>query len=187
LIPRYAELRISGFRYLPLHRAKDDNDMKLTIIRIKPNPTGKDRPRNGAPTPTQLAAEWVDWRNDTGSSVNLAGVALWHKAYNGNQWSWERITGFTGTVGAGEIVRVHSGKPREGVISPEDRAGAHHHIFTGDDRYVWNNREDDTPLLHNDPRNETIDSASYDPNPPEGAVLVRLGAKLVRQASAAGW
>lgn len=161
--------------------------MKLTIIRIKPNPAGKDRPRHGAPTATQLAAEWVDWRNDTGSSISLAGVALWHKAYSGSQWKWERITGFTGNVGIGEIVRIHSGVTRHGVVATDDLAGAHHHLFTGADRYVWNNREGDTPLLHNDPKQETIDSASYDPNPPEGAVLIRQGDKLIGRANAAGW
>ena len=34
--------------------------MKLLITSIKPNPTGKDRPRHGSPSPTQLAGEWVD-------------------------------------------------------------------------------------------------------------------------------
>jgi hypothetical protein len=161
--------------------------MQLTIIRITPNPAGKDRPRHGAPTATQLAAEWIDWRNDGTATINVDGVALYHKAYTGMQWRWERIMTFTGSLAPGEIVRVHSGKQRAGVISAEDQTGAHHHVFTGDDQYVWNNRQGDTPLLHNEPKNETIDSATYDPNPPEGAVLVRQGDRLVAQARAVGW
>ena len=65
--------------------------------------------------------------------------------------------------------------------------GATYHLFTGRDEYVWNNREGDAPLLNFEPRNETIDTASYDPNPPEGVVLVRQGDKLAARARAAGW
>jgi len=52
--------------------------MKLTIIRIKPNPAGKDRPPHGGPSPAQLAAEWIDFRNEQGQDVSLNGVSLWH-------------------------------------------------------------------------------------------------------------
>jgi hypothetical protein len=67
-------------------------------------------------------------------------------------------------------------------------AGADYHVFTGEDEYVWNNRQGDTPLLFNDTTEKTIDKASYDPNPPEGVVLVRAGDKLVTPVSrAANW
>ena len=161
--------------------------MKLIITSIKPNPTGKDRPRHGSPTPSKLAGEWVDFRNDTGSSANLDGVALYHRAYTGQQSRWAQIMTFTGNLGAGEIVRVHSGQHREGVIAAEDLVGATYHLFTGKDEYVWNNVQGDAPLLNYEHRNETIDTASYDPNPPEGVVLVRQGNKLVARARAAGW
>jgi hypothetical protein len=161
--------------------------MKLTITSIKPNPAGKDHPRYGGPSPTQLAGEWVDFRNDNGQTVNLDGVALYHRAYSGQQWRWAKIMTFTGNLGAGEIVRVHSGQRRDGVISAEDLPGATYHLFTGRDEYVWNNKEGDAPLLHIEPRNETIDTASYDPNPPEGVVLLRQADKLVARARAAGW
>jgi hypothetical protein len=161
--------------------------MKLTITSIKPNPAGKDRPRHGSPSPSQLAAEWVDFRNDAQQRVNLEGVALYHRAYAVSQWHWERIMTFKGDLGVGELVRVHSGQKRDGVINAEDATAATYHLFTGKDEYVWNNREGDAPLLNFEPRNETIDTASYDPNPPEGTVLVRQGAKLVAGARAAGW
>lgn len=164
--------------------------MRLTIIRIKPNPAGKDRPGHGAPSAAQLAAEWVDFRNDTGQDVSLNNVSLWHLAHAlGRKPEWSKVTPFSGTLPAGKIVRVHSGQKRElSVIRPEDLAGADYHVFTGDDAYVWNNKEGDTPLLFNDVKKETIDRASYDPNAPEGAVLVRQGDKLVPSvARAANW
>ena len=164
--------------------------MKLTIIRAKPNPAGKDRPAQGGPSVAQLAAEWVDFRNDTGVDVALGGVSLWHLTYApGRAPEWAQIMTFSGTLPAGRIVRVHSGMKRDvSVIRQEDRDGADYHAFTGDDAYVWNNKQGDTPLLFRAAEKSTIDKASYDPNPPEGLVLVRHGDKLVAALSrAANW
>jgi hypothetical protein len=53
---------------------------------------------------------------------------------------------------------------------------------------VWNNRQGDSPLLFVEATKTTIDKTSYDPNPCEGAVLVRAGDKLVAPvARAANW
>lgn len=161
--------------------------MKLLLTSIKPNPIGKDRSQTGA-TPAQLAAEWVDFRNDGSEPAPLDGVLLYHRAYSGGTASWARVTRFTGNLPVGKTVRVHAGRVRDlSVIRQEDLVGADYHLFTGEDRYAWNNREGDTPLLYNDRTNTTIDQASYDPFPPEGAVLVRQGAKFFRRANAAGW
>jgi hypothetical protein len=165
-------------------------DMDLTIIRIKPNPSGKDRPAFGGPSPAQLAAEWVDFRNDSGRTLTLDGVALYHVVYPaGGNPSWSRIVGFQGSLKPSEIVRVHSGRKRElTVIRQEDLAGAHHHVFTGDDAYVWNNRQGDRPRLLNETTNKEIDQTWYAPKPPEGAVLVRVGEQLiVAQNRAVNW
>jgi len=40
----------------------------------------------------------------------------------------------------------------------EDRDGAHHHVFTGDDAYAWNNRQGDRPRLLNERSNAEIRS-----------------------------
>lgn len=164
--------------------------MKLTIIRIKPNPAGKDRPPHGGPTPAQLAAEWVDFRNDTRADVSLDGVSLWHLTYvPGLDPEWARIRNFTGILPANNVLRVHAGVTRDlSVVRQEDLDGADYHAFTGDDAYVWNNKQGDSPLLFKAAEKLTIDKASYDPNPPEGVVLVRHGDKLVAALSrAANW
>ena len=81
--------------------------MTLTIIRIKPNPPGKDRPPHGGPTAEQLAAEWVDFKNNTGSTITLDGVALYHVAYPADgQPTWSRIMTFTGGLKPAEVVRA---------------------------------------------------------------------------------
>jgi hypothetical protein len=152
----------------------------LRITQLKPNPLGKDRTRHGGATATQLGAEWVDFRNSGTFAVNLSGVALYHVAYSSGEprGHWEQITIFQGVLPVGEVVRVHSGQVRPlNVLNPEDVSGAHHHLFTGRDAYVWNNREGDTAALWES--NAVIDKASYAPNPPEGVVLVRSGDYLV--------
>lgn len=164
--------------------------MKLTIIRIKPNPAGKDRPPHDGPTPAQLAAEWVDFRNDEGQDVVLNGVSLWHLTYApGREPQWAKIQTFSGQLPAAEIVRVHSGRKRAlSVVRSEDLAGADHHVFTGEDLYVWNNKQGDKPLLFFEAARKTIDQTSYAPNPPEGVVLVRAGDRLVVPVSrVANW
>jgi hypothetical protein len=52
-------------------------------------------------------------------------------------------------------------------------------IFFSEKDYVWNNKEGDTPALYNPVTKVTLDSGSYDPNPPEGEVLMGSGDKLV--------
>ncbi len=151
--------------------------MKLTIIRIKPNPAGGDRPPHGGRSPAQLAAEWVDFRNDQHQDVSLNGLSLWHLTYTpGRAPEWAKIQTFSGTLPNAKIVRVHSGQKRDlTVIRPEDLAGADYHLFTGEDEYVWNNRQGDSPLLFVEATKTTIDNASYDPNSPEGVALVPAG------------
>jgi hypothetical protein len=153
--------------------------MALQIIRIKPDPAGKDRNQYGQTGSSQLAAEWVDFRNDGATAVNLAPIELWHRAYHhGQNPTWEQAMTFSGTLKPGKTVRVHSGSGPDSVIRDEDRRGADHHVFTQKD-YIWNNKEGDTPALYNRTTQVTIDSASYDPHPPQGEVLVRSGSKLV--------
>ena len=156
----------------------------LQITRIKPNPTGKDRGSSGTTSQSQLAGEWVDFKNIGSTAVDLAGVDLYHLAYapGATQGRWDKIMTFSGNLLAGHTVRVHSGSGPESVIKPEDRVSADHHLFTGRN-YVWNNKQGDSPTLFDPANEQNIDQAYYDPYPPEGQVLVRMGNKLVPAAA----
>jgi hypothetical protein len=153
--------------------------MPLYITRIKPNPAGKDRGPHGQTSAAQLAAEWVDFQNNGSAGIDLANVELYHRAYHpGQQPTWEQVTPFSGVLPVGKTVRVHSGCGPDSAIRAEDRNGADYHVFSRKN-YIWNNKEGDTPALYNKATEVTLDSASYDPNPPEGQILVRSGAKLM--------
>lgn len=150
----------------------------LRIIRAKPNPRGKDRAGTYTP-PVQLAAEWVDIQNDGNEPFPLEPIILCHLAYQPGcrEPKWEKMTPFTGTLQPGKIVRVHSGSAIPLTeMHPVDILGADHHIFTGRN-YVWNNTCGDAPALWDGRMYE--DKAGYDPQPPEGVVLHRVGDKLV--------
>lgn len=113
-------------------------------------------------------------------------MALCHVAYTASGSTWSLVQTFKGTIKPSEIVRVHSGRDRGlSVIRPEDRQGAHYHLFTGEDAYVWNNRQGDRPRLRNNATNQEIDQTYYAPNPPEGVVFVRVGDQLVPAQSRA--
>jgi hypothetical protein len=154
----------------------------LRVIQLKPNPIGKDRAQFGTPPPAQLGAEWVDFKNTGTVAVDLQTVRLYHVAYapgepNGH---WEEIMGFQGSLPSGKVIRVHSGQKRDiSVLRQEDLVGADYHLFTGKDSYVWNNGRGDIAALGDGSVSNLIDRASYDANPPEGVVLVRVGEKLV--------
>jgi hypothetical protein len=160
----------------------------LQVVSLKPNPIGKDRNRSGA-TAAQLGGEWVDVKNTGYAALELAGVDIYHLAFGPGspQGRWEKIMSLVGRLESGRVLRVHAGQFRDlSVLRAEDRAGADLHTFTGDDAYVWNNREGDTALLWLPDSKSEIDKASYDPNPPEGVALIRVGNKLVPASARIG-
>lgn len=155
---------------------------KLTITQAKPNPAGKDRFGNLAPS-SQLAGEWIDFQNTGDESYPLDNVKLHHVAYttaypNG---VWQDVMNFTGVLEVGKIVRIHSGGriPLETLL-PVDRSGADYHLFTGNN-YVWNNDRSDSPRLVLEQNGKTYeaDKATYSAYPLEGRVLKRRGSQLV--------
>jgi len=154
---------------------------KLMVSKAKPNPSGKDRTRHGGASSAQLAGEWCDIKNVSDVRVSLNGVDLYHHAYSRDgKWEYELVVALPNEVlGIGETLRVHSGSGPYAVVREEDKVGAHMNIFTGRDNYVWNNDHGDEALLWYRPEKQRLDAASYDPNPPEGVVLVRVGDKLV--------
>lgn len=160
----------------------------LQTSRLKPNPAGKDKNRSGRSSTAQLGAEWVDIRNTGSEAVKLDGVKVYHVAFVGGRPShWDLLTSFTGTLGVGEIVRIHGGHGPEAALNAEDRNGATYHVFTARDQYVWNNAEGDTSRITEPSGTGELeaDRASYDPCPPDGVVLVRSGSKLVPSGASA--
>lgn len=151
--------------------------MALKLNLIKPNPSGKDRPPYGGPTPSQLAAEWIDLYNSSLVGIALDGLSLWHQTFaSGQPNGWAKVTGFVGTLPAGKSVRVHAGQARPlTVIRKEDLDGADFHLFSGEDAFVWNNANGDRALLYRESNKDRVDTASYRPNPPEGVTLSRVG------------
>ncbi len=153
----------------------------LQTVRLKPNPSGKDRTRRGSATAAQLGGEWVDIKNVGTTSVDLTGVKLYHIAYSGttDNGTWEEITSFTGTLGPGKVIRLHAGSGPLEVLHAIDQQGADFHLFTKRDAYVWNNDRGDCSALWQAGENQPFDKACYSSNPPEGVILVRSGDRLV--------
>jgi hypothetical protein len=163
----------------------------LKTLQLKPNPAGKDRTRYGGVTAAQLAAEWVDLKNVGNRNIDVTGVIAKHVAYppGASQGHWELVTSFTkGILEPGQVIRIHAGKDRgTGVIRQEDLFGANFHLFTGKDRYIWNNDKADCSSLWLAGQRDPFDAAWYTANPPEGAVLVRSGNNLVPVSAGYAW
>jgi hypothetical protein len=162
--------------------------MSIRVVQLKPNPAGKDS--LGLAFAAQLAAEWVDVRNDAKTAFDVSRLSMFHRAYAGasSNWQWGSVIAsgaeFTGFLQPGQVLRIHSGRVRElGVIRAEDRVGADLHGFTGRDAYIWNNSQGDMAAIWNAIAKVFIDQAEYLPYPPEGTVLVRSGDLLVPGAS----
>jgi hypothetical protein len=154
----------------------------LKTSQLKPNPAGKDRTRLGA-TAAQLAAEWVDLKNVGKQKIDVSRVIVKHVAYAPGlaQGHWKLLLSFSkGILAPGQVIRIHAGKDRgPSVIRAGDLAGADFHLFTGEDRYLWNNDKTDCSSLWLPGQSNPFDLAWYAANPPEGAILVRSGDNLV--------
>ncbi|OGI43183.1 MAG: hypothetical protein A2593_00185 [Candidatus Moranbacteria bacterium RIFOXYD1_FULL_44_9] len=153
----------------------------LYVVRGKVNPIGKDR-RGLLTPPKQLHAEWVDVKNTSGVNLQMLGTKIADHTFNGlcNYQGKRIVYAFPNWImPAGTTVRIHSGDTVPvNLLPPQDRDGADWHAFTGRD-YVWNNVCGDTVEIVTGDLNVLLDKASYDPRPKEGAILVRLGNKLI--------
>ncbi len=127
----------------------------------------------------------MDLKNDGTTTVVLNGLSLYHVAYSGatDNGTWERVTGFTGQLGAGEVMRVHSGSGPVSDLNQADLQGADVHVFTNRNNYIWNNDCGDCSALQKDGETDKFDKWWYDTKPPEGVILVRVNDKFVVPAS----
>lgn len=158
----------------------------VQTVRLKPNPSGKDRTRRGGATATQLGGELADIQNVSDKPVTMDNVTLEHVAYSadGRTTKWEQVMSFKGTMQPKQVVRIHAGGGPETALLPEDKNGADVHLFTGG-YYTWNNDRSDCAGLFVTGQSQPFDKACYAANPPEGAVLKRVGDSLVPSTSTA--
>lgn len=139
----------------------------LLVTRALPNPAGKDRSGGHAPN-EQLNGEWVQFLNTTQGNLSLDGLALDHVTFNQycQQTGAETLVTFTGSLGPGRSIRVHTG------VGNGYWEGDVYHFFAGHRNYVWNNRCGDVVMLR--VARSVIDSPAYGGNPPEGRILERV-------------
>lgn len=166
----------------------------LVISRAKPNPAGRDKSGN-RPIARQLLGEWVDLVNNGSTTIHLGGTHLANETYDdrckrtGARAYWSGSS--SQLLAAGAVARIHTGRLADAhLMDVHDQLGAQVHLFAESDQFVLNNRcGDKLTLWARDAagnwRQPPLDSCSYDPNPPEGVVLVRSGDRLV--ASAPAW
>lgn len=166
---------------------------KIIVYRAKPNPLGKDKFHN-FPLLHQLQGEWVDLYNNSGGRLNLSGVSLDHSAFGANCGGrhnaayWQDKEGLV--LEPGEILRIHTGRAGDAShMAEEDRIGVHKHRWAEHGSFKLNNGAcGDTLTIwcYNGSKHELIDQVSYAPYPPEGAVLIREGDKLVVRVQSYG-
>jgi hypothetical protein len=156
----------------------------LQIYRAKPNPAGKDRSVHG-PKPEQLIAEWADIKNTGNETISFGSVDLHHTKFgrtcaeiHGSESYWK---GASNEFAPGQVLRVHTGSRRyENLLSEEDKGSVDWRAFAERSNFVLNNVCGDMISVFwvNEFKQWIHDSASYDPNPPEGVILYRRGSKL---------
>ena len=141
----------------------------LLITRALPNPAGKDRNPAHRASNDQLNAEWIEFRNDTDKTITIDGVTIGHQTFNDfcQRMREDELTTFRGSMASRSSIRLHTG-----VGEPADE-GIIRHLYLNRSNYVWNNRCGDTAVLRV-ASGGLIDQASYEPKPPEGAVLNRV-------------
>lgn len=160
---------------------------KILIYRAKPNPAGKDRV-SGYPQQQQLLGEWVDLQNTGDAAVNLSTLNLCHVQFSNQGVPEDKPTIYwTGKYGEvlnpGQVLRVHTGKSEHaGSMAYNDAQGVHLHAFAEKGNFVLNNNYGDVISVWwkgQDGKWNKEDAAGYDPNPPEGVILKRVGDKLI--------
>ena len=162
---------------------------QVQVSRAKPNPAGKDKSGN-YPLAGQLLGEWVDLKNIGDQSVSLGTLYLAHQEFSGNCVAkdtftiyWEGVKEPVTVLQSGQVVRIHTGRRSDAPhMHQEDASGVNHHAFADSGRFLLNNGCGDILSIWykgTDGKFHSDDQASYDRNPPEGGVLVRVGAKLV--------
>lgn len=162
----------------------------LRITQAKPNPLGKDKTPSGSARPEQLLGEWVDIENVGNEAVTFSKIQLSHTLFDNRCNSTGRTeTYWTGSgtdaLRPGQVIRIHTGRSADSsLMLPADRGSVAWHGYANRSNFVLNNRCGDTIAVtwRDAYGGSSQDQVSYDPNPPEGAVLTRVGNRLVSLA-----
>lgn len=158
----------------------------LQIVKAKPNPAGKDKVF-GTPKAEQLLSEWVDVKNVGTESIQFSSMSLTHTEFNnlcratGNVDTYWKSSGDK-FLQPGQVIRIHTGRlSDEHLMNPNDKKGCDWHGYANRGNFVLNNACGDilTVAWRDSYGVMQKDTVSYDPNPPEGAILERKGNKLV--------
>ncbi|MFB3777136.1 MAG: hypothetical protein ACE141_05970 [Bryobacteraceae bacterium] len=186
--PGYADAA-GGRSPFPDERQQDQMDrgrqpalQPVGFYRLKLGAAVGEAAAHGAPS-YRAPGDWVDVRNQTESNARTNGLCLYHLEYPspGGEPEYRFVVTLPDCVlKPGEVLRLHSGPRRDlSALFSEDRSGADWHAFTGGEIRLWNRHRGDTAVLYAVATKETTDSVSYDPDPPEGIVLEREGARFV--------
>lgn len=148
----------------------------LLVWRAKPNPIGKDRR-----VASQLHAEWVDVKNVSARSLQMADVKIYDHTFNnvcGDHGPRLVFTFPAFVLPVGAVVRIHSGKAvLVSQLPLAEQQGADYHAFTNEQEFIWNNVCGDFVEIRSS-QNIVLDKTSYGPRPLEGKTLLRQGAYL---------
>ncbi len=155
----------------------------LRIIQAKPNPEGEDKYSESLTRPEyQLSGEWIDIKFDGFGIRSLAGLEIKSLASGDpDKESWIKFYDFKDDdiIGAGKVLRIHSGFPVPVEKLPNiDAIGADAHLFTGKGYALCNHARNKIGIW-DAKNNKWIDQAHYDEYPEEGAVLERNDGRLV--------
>jgi hypothetical protein len=168
-----------------------DMSWQVQIVRAKPNPVGKDK-AGDYPRPEQLLGEWVDLKNVGDAAVALNQLYLARTEHDRNGVPHQKPTIYwnglaTEILLPNQAVRVHTGRSRDAwLMNSTDAAGVDRHAFADKGSFVLSNRFETSISIWWKAQNQGFqfeDRATYDSEPPEGAVLVRVGTKLQAASS----
>lgn len=147
----------------------------LYITAAQPNPRGKDTTRRGQASNAVLNEEWVEFQ--ARAATDLTGVTLTNLTFGDAC----RVTGVStvlsfssGTLSLGQSIRVHTGR------GENQWSGTTYHMFVNRDWFVWNNACGDRAAFACS--GQSIDSAAYRPNVPEGELRRVPGTDLLEPA-----
>jgi len=161
--------------------------LSLRILQAKPNPAGKGYTSKQPEQPELLLGEWVDIENNGTELITFSRIQLHHTIFNelcqtrGQTEKYWCAEG-NGLLKPGQLLRVHSGRHQDKrLMSEVDQEDVDWHAYAERADFILNNCCGEIIVLtwRDEEGQEYKDVASYAPNPPEDAILIRSDNQLV--------